>query len=115
MVVQAPVQLALEHRVQRLGKLLHDAAQQGDVPAPIVPQYSIATAQQACQLALAVDQRDRDAIDLRLHPDIAFALQPSGYGLLVGELADAGVRYRVGAVPRALASGESLWERPKQA
>ncbi|MND74873.1 hypothetical protein D3C81_502000 [compost metagenome] len=60
-----------------------------------MPLHAVPPADQLHQSALAVDEGDRYAIDLWLHPYICLAGQPAFYSVGVGQLVDAGMRHGV--------------------
>ncbi|MNN00718.1 hypothetical protein D3C81_1133180 [compost metagenome] len=99
MVVEAPVQFALQGEIEWLGKLPGYAIEIRNVPAPVMPVNAISTAEQLQQLALAKHQGDSDTIHLGLNPDVLFAVYPLSDCLIVGQFVDASVRDGMGYRP----------------
>lgn len=93
-VIQAPVQLALQHGVERFGQLCRYAWQLPGVSRPVLPEASVTTADGLLQHAVAVDQRDCDTIDLGLNPQVVAVGDPFAHCGLV-QFAQAGLRHRM--------------------
>ncbi|MNP30881.1 hypothetical protein D3C76_1239780 [compost metagenome] len=62
---------------------------------PVLPAQAIAAADGANQPAVPIEQADRHAIHLRLHPEIVAAAQPFLHGGWVGQLVEAGMGNRM--------------------
>ncbi len=92
MVVQPPVQLALQYRGFSLGQFLRNGLDQSRLRGPVLPLAPVTTTDRLHKLALFIDQRDGYAIDLGLNPQIVAAFEPALDAAFVGQLVDARVR-----------------------
>lgn len=98
--VEAPVQLALQQQMGRcLRQVCGDRGDPRGVRRPVLAVAAVAAADQSVQVAVAVDQADRHAVHLGLHPQRLAAGDPARHGGAVGQLGQAGVRHGMGQRP----------------
>ncbi len=91
-VVQPPVQLALQYGGFTLGQLLRNGLDQSRLRRPVLAVAPVTTTYHLHKLAFFIDQRDGYTIDLGLYPQIVAALEPVLDAAFVGQLVDARVR-----------------------
>ena len=102
----APVQLALQDPLAVLaGQLSGDCCNPLRIGGPVLASAAVAAADRLGEATIAVDQRDRYAVDLWLHPEIAAMGQPVAHRRGVRELVQAGVNERVADFSGATGQG----------
>ena len=94
-VVQTPIEFALQHEVEGGGQLLDDAGNLARRGRPVVAHGPIASADDLAQAPVAIHQAHRDTIHLGLNPDILACAQPGANGLFIQEFFQAGMGHGV--------------------
>lgn len=95
MVVQSPVELALHQQVLWLCQPLWNGSDPVRGDGPVLAADTVTATDGLLQYSLAIDQRDGNAVDFGLHPDVSAITHPAIHLLGFMEFIQAGVWGRV--------------------
>ncbi|MCY1176770.1 hypothetical protein D9M73_170540 [compost metagenome] len=92
MLRQTPVQLALQYQLSILARQpCGNSRHFTRIGGPVLATLAVAATDGLLQPAVPIEQADRHAIHLRLHPEVTASLEPLLHGGGVGQLVEPGV------------------------